>query len=344
VRDTEAVQLVIVGLNFGKGMANLIQRDVPSLRVAGLCDQDTAKAMELGTKLGATVYDSLDAALEDPAVEAIGLFTGPHGRAALISKILRAGKHIITTKPFELDLDAAARVLDEARERKLAIHLNSPAPHPSEDLQVIAGWVKEHQLGLPLSLHAQTWAHYREQANGTWYDDPRLCPAAPILRLGIYFLNDFVPLLGPARRVFASQSRIFTKRPTADHAQVALEFKGGGVGTVFASFCTNDGQPYRDQVLLHYENGTIRRWMERVKGPDMGRDYAVLELTTGGKQYEARTTPGAYAGWYQWDAFARAVRSNEPTSLEHKERILTGLRLMDSVRRSLETGLPEEVS
>jgi hypothetical protein len=38
------------------------------------------------------------------------------------------------------------------------------------------------------------------------------------------------------------------------------------------------------------------------------------------------------------------VRAGEPTSPEHQERILDGLRLMDTVRRSLETGLPETIA
>jgi predicted dehydrogenase len=340
----QPVNVALIGLNFGGGIAHQLQANVKSLKIVGACDQDMTKAVEVGSQLGTCVYDSFDAVLRDDAVEAVGLFTGPHGRAGLIAKALKAGKHVITTKPFELDVQAAARVLDEAERRNLVVHLNSPSPAPSRDLQIIRNWAEDHQLGRPLSLHVQTWAHYREEPNGSWYDDPQLCPAAPILRLGIYFLNDFAPLLGPPRRVFASQSRLFTKRPTADHAQASIEFKGGGLATVFSSFCTRDGEPYRDQVLLNFENGTIRRWMLRPHLPDMSHDSAVLELTTGGRVYGAQTEPGDYSGCYQWDAFAQAIRSGQSVGLEYKARVLYGLRLLDSIRRSLDSGLPEPVS
>ena len=53
-------------------------------------------------------HHCLEAALADPAVEAVALFTPPIVRAKLIVRILAAGHHVITTKPFEMDLGAQA--------------------------------------------------------------------------------------------------------------------------------------------------------------------------------------------------------------------------------------------
>lgn len=239
--EKDAVRLVLLGLNFGNGIARHIKEAVPCLDLLGVCDQDQAKAEQIARDLNIKAYQSLESVLNDPTVEAVGLFTGPYKRANLISKILAAKKHLITTKPFELDLAQARNVLDEAEKNGLVIHLNSPAPTDSEDLTLIQDWVKTHKLGRPLCLHAQTWASYREKANGSWYDDPSLCPAAPILRLGIYFLNDFSPLMGKAQSVYAVQKRLFTQRPTSDHAQVSLEYDSGAIGTVFPHFASEMG-------------------------------------------------------------------------------------------------------
>ena len=56
---------------------------------------------------GTTRFEEL---LEDPAVPVIGLFTGPSRRADFVRKIIRAGKDVMTTKPFERDPQAV--VLD----------------------------------------------------------------------------------------------------------------------------------------------------------------------------------------------------------------------------------------
>ncbi|MDX6765246.1 MAG: Gfo/Idh/MocA family oxidoreductase [Candidatus Methylacidiphilales bacterium] len=337
------VRMGMLGLNFGEGVARHIRRSVPHIELVSLCDQNQEKAGQLAKEFRLDHARDLDVLLEDPRIEAIGVFTGPLGRASLISRIIAAGRHVMTTKPFETDVVAAARVLDEARERGLTIHLNSPTPVPAVDVNQILTWVAEFDLGRPVSMQASTWARYREQANGTWYDDPALCPVAPILRLGIYFLNDFLPLLGTPSRVHVLQSRMFTGRPTVDHAQAGIEFTNGATASVMASFCVGDGKPYQDEVVLNYEHGTIRRRMVRLDAPDMGEDYAVLELQSPNGMARFQTPPGAYAGWYQWQAFARAVRGEPGVPPQNRDGVLYGLQLLAAIARAGRTGQTENV-
>ena len=341
---TRPVRLAVVGINFGAGIARHLHRDNPFIEVAAVCDADGPKADRLGAELGVAVYHNLESVLADPAVEAVALFTPPVGRAALLHRVLAAGRHVITTKPFELDAAAAAAVLREAAERRLAVHLNSPAPVAAADIAQIKVWEKEHRLGAPIAMRAATWANYREQPTNSWYDDPEKCPAAPILRLGVYFLNDFAALLGTPTRVFVSQSRIFTGRPTADNAQISIEFENGALANVFASFCVGDGRSWPDHVTLNYEGGTIHRWVERTGAKDMSGDHAVLELLAQGTDaVRVHTPPGGFAGWYDWKAFHDAVRGVAGAPLQDAEKVLYGMRLLEAMRRSAASGLPEPV-
>jgi predicted dehydrogenase len=338
------VRLAVVGLNFGEYMVNLMHAGIPGLDLRLLCDQQVEKARRLAEKCSVRATGSLDEVLADSEIEAIALFTGPKGRSALVEKILSAGKHLLTTKPFELDLSSAERALATAATSGLVLHLNSPGPTPAADLDTIRTWETERKLGRVVGLRAETWASYREQPNGTWYDDPDSCPAAPITRLGIYFLNDFLPLLGRATRLHVVQSRLFTERPTADNAQITAEFENGSLANVFASFCINDGEPYRDDVTLNYENGTIRRRVIRTPEGGMNTDHVELELTLPGKPVERlQLPPGAYAGWYQWEAFARAIRGDSRVPRVAAEATLNGVCLLDAVRRSVASGHPVSV-
>src|SRR5262249_4882665 len=151
--------------------------------------------------LGVRTYESLDEILADPVIPAVGLYTGPSRRADLLRKIIRAGKHVMTTKPFELDPHAALEVMQEARSRGCIVHLNSPAPVMPLDVSQIKQWQTEFRLGEPVACRADVWAGYREKADGSWCDDPELCPVAPIFRLGIYLINDLLEIFGPADEV-----------------------------------------------------------------------------------------------------------------------------------------------
>ena len=307
--------MVVVGLRFGGHMVEERLLKAPGREVVdlvGVCDLDQTLASEMADRHHLRHYESLDTILEDPSVEAVGLFTGPAGRADLIRRIVRAGKHVMTTKPFEVDAAAALAVLREARELNKAVHLNSPAPLPEPETGQIIEWTREFDLGRPVSLHWETYADYFDEADGSWYDDPERCPVAPIFRLGIYGINQTVRLCGPVAQVNVLSSRIRTGRPTADNATLLLSFSNGVVGSIHASFCVKSDYPYPNNLTLNYERGTVTTSTTEVDPyGTCGRKVSLKALGEEGQVIvrEASFGKEGLSGAYQWDAFHRAVRN-----------------------------------
>ena len=150
----QRIPIGVVGLNFGRHIVNTqlsTGAGTPFFKLAALCDMDVKRAAELAAPLGIKAYGSLDSLLSDPSIPAIALYTGPSGRAELLRKIIRAGKDVMTTKPFEEDPEAARAVLAEARRLGRTIHLNSPAPVLPPDLAQIKQWQGDHDLGQPVA-------------------------------------------------------------------------------------------------------------------------------------------------------------------------------------------------
>ena len=345
--ESSPIALVAVGLNYGRHVVEALMQDGgdPHVRLVGLCDLDRAKAEALAQKHGGLpVYADLDAVLADPDVDAVGLYCGPSGRAALLSKIIRAGKHVMTTKPFETDVSAAAAVLDEAAALGRVIHLNSPNPGTSPDLVIIAKWRDQFDLGMPVAARADVWTHYRDESDGSWYDDPQRCPVAPVFRLGIYLINDLVRIFGRARQVSVLQSRLFTNRPTPDNAQLSIEFASGALANVFASFCVRDGDHYRDGATLNFERGTIYRNV----GPERGESLCELSVVVNDGDWETRRIAAQSAvdvrsGLYDWAGFAAAVRGDADAPGYDAEEILEPLRIVTAMAKAAESGEVELV-
>jgi predicted dehydrogenase len=343
---TARVRIAVVGLNFGRLVVEeLCSAPVNnSIELAAVCDLDHARAAEVADQYSVPVA-SLDELLNDPTIEAIGLFTGPVGRAKLIEKIIRAGKHVMTTKPFELDPVAAAAVLEEARRLGRIVHLNSPGPRLPNDLQQVRVWERKFALGRPIAFRREVWASYREQADGTWYDDPKLCPVAPIFRLGIYLINDMIRLFGSVDAVQVMHSRIFTGRPTPDNAQLTLQFASGVIGNIFASFCIDDGQHYGNTMTLNYERGTIYR----NAGPhSYGMAHAQSNMSVVARIGPEQTTTeyadlGDSSNSYQWPEFAHAIRRGRSPEQVSDETIVAGIRVISAMARSEQSGCMERV-
>mgnify|MGYP000939218266 CR=1 FL=1 len=331
----------IVGLNFGRLIAEQIRtgRGKKYFEVAALCDADFRKAKESAEKMGVKAYPDIDTLLADAEIPAIGLFTGPAGRAGLIRKIIRAGKDVMTTKPFELDAEEAMSVLKEAEKAGRIVHMNSPSPLLSPDLRQIKEWTEKYDLGRPVACRCDTWASYMEKADGSWYDDPEKCPVAPVFRLGIYLINDLVRLFGKAEEVCVMHSRIITERPTPDNAQLGILFKNGVLANIFASFCIKDSQYYKNSLVLNYERGTIYR----NEGPLEYNSDGICRMSlvrpeghNGAAVEHAR--PEGMSGDYQWEAFFRAVNGEKFTAEITSEEIVEGVKIINAMAKADKTG------
>lgn len=338
------LSIAVVGLGFGRWiLKQLVSPELkPFFRLAAVCDLDAAKAAQYAAEYGVPAR-SLDDLLADAEVPVLGLFTGPAGRAGLLRKIIRAGKDVMTTKPFERDADEGRAVLEEAISLGRIIHLNSPSPLLPPDVAQIRAWQEVHRLGAPVAAQVSTWVSYREKPDGTWLDDPELCPVAPIFRLGIYALNDIVSLFGPADEVYVMSSRLFTERPTADHAQLAVRFKSGALVTVMASFCINDGAHYRNSMTLNFVDGTVYR---NVGADAKAGSLATLEVVgvrEEKSQVLERLQVDGTSGAYQWESFYRAVATRTLTPADFPERVATALRVIEAMAESAKTGLPVKV-
>lgn len=324
----ERLRLGLIGLNFGRHILNEIHDGAatPHIELAAVCDLDRPKADKYAAQYQVPAYYDLDQMLADPSIPAIGLFTGPVGRAALIRRIIRAGKHVMTTKPFERDPAAALAVLQEAAQLKRVVHLNSPGPLLTGELRLISQWQEQYQLGRPVACRRDVWVGYREQPDGSWYDDPRQCPVPPVFRLGIYLINDLVRLFGEAQRVTVMSSRLFTQRPTSDNGQLGILFRNGMLVNIFASFCVTDGDHYRNSMVLNFANGTVHF----NAGPERGAasEVALVQRVGEQRQIVARAPVTDVSGLYQWEAFVRAVRGEEIGVVVTPEQIVAGVQVV----------------
>ncbi len=333
----------LVGINFG---AYWVQRDVLGgigknyIEIAAVCSRHPEKAKQSAEQIGCPRYvTDMEELLRDPGIDAIALFTPPAGRAVLVERCINAGKAVLTTKPFEEDSAEALRVLTLARSKNSIVHINSPSPVPGDDLAVIFDWQKKYDLGKPLSAYWENYARYHEQQDDSWYDSPELCPFSPILRIGIYGINDLVRIFGKIEHIAGTQSRLMTGRPTPDHASVMMRFQNGGIATVHASFCIDDGQPYPAHMILHFERGSVRRTFWHDGSIERNADFSCVKLELNcisGNEFRSETKiipPERRSGGYLWKEFYDAVTQKHPLPNEvDPETVAEGIRAIERLK------------
>lgn len=333
----------LVGLNFGATIAAEMRTNprMAGYRLAMVCDLDEAKARAFGAEHGVPYTSDLDTLLADPAIPAVILMTGPQGRATLIDRIISAGKDVITTKPFETSADAAERVLRKAAELGRGVFINSPSTGKSPELDQIRAWEKDFQLGRLVGARWEGGYKAVEKADGSWYDDPEQCPAAPLFRLGIYGVNELVQLFGEPDSLQVQESRFLTGRPTSDLAQMQIRFKNGGLVSLMAGWCFEPRHGVM-HLKLFYEQGCITRHMDLVKS----NHHVVMNLylPEEGFSRAAQTLEldlQALGYGYPWEAFYEAVTTGQGlVKPENHRHMVQAIRLMEGMKASSMTHKP----
>jgi predicted dehydrogenase len=339
--DDGPVRVGICGLGYGLYHANQLRASAHARHVRFVAAADgRPERLRAGTAaLGCRGVAELEDLLRDPEVEAVALFTGPSGRAEQIRRIVRAGKDVMTTKPLELDADAALAVLREARDLGRTVFLNSPAPVLGDDLRQVRAWQEEHRLGRLIFALTDCWYRSTEKADGTWYDDPSLCPAAPIFRLGIYGINDVLALVDDeVAELQVLQARVLTGRPTPDVAQLGLRFAGGTMATIRATWCCG---PWRDNQASEFvfERGVVRRTYSTPYHKTAPGTLLTLETEDGAQRIfnrDATVSNHVVNSAYRWDLFHDAVRGRPVAGLLPPERLVAGLRVIARLKHALE--------
>jgi predicted dehydrogenase len=258
--------------------------------VVALCDliEERAKKRQAEFFPNATITTDYREVLARKEIAVVDIATHPRERLPLIEAALKAGKHVLSQKPFVLDLDQGERLvrLAEAQGVRLAVNQNGRwAPHFSYIRQAVKRGLIGDLMSLHLGVH---WDH-------TWTQGT---PFEKIYDLifydfAIHWFDIASHLLGDRKihRVTASRSRAVgqtLRQPML--AQAMLEFEGGQGSLVFDAHIKYGSW---DHTFVGGTKGTLTS-----TGPDL-RHQTVTLITADGAatpQLEGDWFPGGFHG------------------------------------------------
>lgn len=201
-------------------------------RVLALCDLQ----LELAERMAAAYYpqakvvSDFRSLLEDEQISVVDITTHPTERPPIIEAALLAGKHVMSQKPFVLDLDEGERLiaLAERQQRYLAVNQNGRwAPHFSYARLVAQAGVLGQVFGAHLGCH---WDH--RWTAGTEFEKIRHLILYDYAIHWFDMVRVFFP--GEATRVYASTARVPQQSMQPDLlAQATVEFAEGQASLSF---------------------------------------------------------------------------------------------------------------
>ncbi|MBO0860165.1 MAG: Gfo/Idh/MocA family oxidoreductase [Chloracidobacterium sp.] len=236
--------------------------------VTALCDHTVGKARAYRERFfpDATVTADFRELLRRDEIEVVDITTHPEDRVEIIEEALQAGKHVLSQKPFVIDLDTGEQLarLADVRGVRLAVNQNGRwAPHFS----FIREALKAGLIGRLMSAHFSAhWDH--NWIIGTKFED---IESLVLYDFGVHWFDLAAHFFEDreARRVSAFATRASGQRAKPPMlAQAIIEFEEGQASIVFNA---NVEHGQEDRTVIAGTDGTIIS-----AGPSLSEQYITI--------------------------------------------------------------------
>ena len=315
--------------------------------IAGFYDLNFERAKELADTYGAKAYETMEALLEDPSIDAVSICTANMAHAKNTIASLRAGKHVLCEKPMATTMEDCEEMVRVAKEtgKKLMIDQNQRLVRTHKKAKEL---IESGLIGKVLTFKTtfghqgpETWSI--DPGTATWFFDRTQSAMGALADLGVH-KTDLIQYLLDAKvaRVSAKITTIDKKDSKGeligvdDNAICIYEMDNGSIGTMTASWTYYGAED--NSTILYGEKGIMRIFDDPVYSIKVTlRDgeeilYNVDQIQTNDNQ----TSTGII------DAFCECVK-NDTKPLIDGEDVLHAMRTVFAAIESSESGKAVEV-
>ena len=236
-------------------------------KLVGFYDINLARAQELAVKYGGKAFDSVEALLADPAIDAVSVCAANFAHAEITIAALNAGKHVLCEKPMATTLADCEAMVAAAKKnnRFLMIGHNQrlAKAHSVARKLIVDGLIGDIVTFRTTFGHGgpETWSV--DPGKNTWFFDKSRAAMGAMADLGIHKTDLIQYLTG--QQVIRTTARVTTldKRDASgnligvdDNAICIYEMSGGAFGTMTASWTYYGAED--NSTILYGTKGIMR--------------------------------------------------------------------------------------
>ena len=239
----------------------------PDVKLAAFFSPNRARAQEQADKYGGKVYDTAEALLADPDIDAVSICAANYAHAELSIQALNAGKHVLCEKPMATTLADCEAMVECAKKngKFLMIGHNQRLAKAHMEAKRL---IDEGLIGDIITFRTsfghggpETWSI--SPGKNVWFFDKKKAAMGVMADLGVHKTDLIQYLTG--QRVVRTTARLVTldKRGedgeligVDDNAVCIYEMSGGAFGTMTASWTYYGAED--NSTVLYGTKGIMR--------------------------------------------------------------------------------------
>ena len=221
-------------------------QELSNARLVGIYDKNPEAAKKRAEQFHCKTYESFDAFLADPEIEAVTIATpsGMHGEVAIPAA--KAGKHILCEKPLEITLEKVDALIRACDKNNVLL---SPVFQTrfTKPVQLVHEAMRSGRFGRMVLASAQMrW--YRDPAyyaGSTWRGTWDLDGGGALMNQAIHMIDLLIYINGAPDEVFAFAGTLTHSIEVEDNLCAAVKYRNGSFGTIEVSTSCAPGFPRR---------------------------------------------------------------------------------------------------
>lgn len=313
----------------------------------GFYNPTRSRAEDMAKKYGGKVFDTPEALLADPEIDAVSVCAANYAHAELTIKALRAGKHVLCEKPMAVTLADCEEMVRAAKESGKLLMIGQNQRLTKAHL-LSRQMVMDGVIGKVISFRTsfghggpETWSI--KPGKDTWFFDKKKAAMGAMADLGIHKTDLIQFLLGQKVVATAAMLTTLDKRGADDeligvddNAICIYKMSSGTVGTMTASWTYYAAED--NSTVLYGTEGELRIYDDPAHSVVLRRKngevetFDVEQIQTNDNQ----TKSGII------DAWVDCVKNNTQPEISG-ESVLSAMRAVFASMESAETGRTVEI-
>ncbi len=309
--EDNPVNFVVVGLGMGKNRCRQIE-ETNGTNLYGVCDVNEKLCKEIGEQFGVKYSTDINTFLNDDKVEVMYVVTPTGLHCSVAEQCLNAGKHVLVTKPMDVNTENCDRAIKLAKEKGLifGVDFDNHFRRPFMELKKAVdegffGKILFADVALNIN-RTQEYYDYDTGWRGTW----ELDGGGAFCNQGVHEVDRLITMLGMPDKVRATIATQTFDIDTEDFGMCEWKYNDGK----FARFFSTTSFPAKTWYARIEIHGTKGAYVNYAGGPEGDKQHWFKDgKWTEESPYEVPSL------WAQAsDNFAYAVRMGEGLEIDYK--------------------------
>ncbi|MFQ5914315.1 MAG: Gfo/Idh/MocA family protein [Nitrospinota bacterium] len=227
----------IVGLGkWAESIAAAVARGDAVELVACTSSSNPDKAREFGERHSCKPFDTYEAMLADPSIEAVLITSANHQHADHAVSAAQAKKPAFVEKPISTTIPDAHRVIEECARAGVVLSTGQMTRRMT-GVRKMKALAEEGTLGEVVMSEANFSSPTGYTVTpDNWRYSNDTCPGGPLMQLGVHTADALAYLLGDIDRIQAAARRAVVETEIDTLTGTLIEFRSGAIGYLGSNF------------------------------------------------------------------------------------------------------------